>query len=84
MTFEDYLSESSDPSAGSADECINLIDKAAQLFKSGVEGILLGNDLNTVKKTLIHNKLMQLKAIDSTESALEHKYHWIVPCIAKL
>jgi hypothetical protein len=84
VTFEDYLSESSDPPAGSADECINLIDKAAQLFKSGVEGILLGNDLNTVKKTLIHNKLMQLKAIDSTESALEHIYHWIVPCIAKL
>jgi hypothetical protein len=87
VTFEEYSREATHASSGSEEECLSLIDKASLVYRNGLEGILIGNDLNAVKKTVINNKLMELKHEPSSSSQssirFQHKYHWIVPCLAK-
>lgn len=86
ITFADYLRDAGACVSVPDDECLGLIDKGLglQARKSGPEGVVLGSDINAVKKTVIHNKLMKLKIDNLTDGTrLIHKYHWIVPCIVK-
>jgi hypothetical protein len=61
-----------------ADEALGWIDRLTELIGSP-EGIILGTDMSLVKKTVLNNKLMLLKMTEKAK--LDHKYHWIVPCI---
>jgi hypothetical protein len=87
VTFEEYSREATHAASGADDECLSFIDKASLVYKNGLEGLLIGTDLNAVKKTVINNKLMELKHDPSSSSQssirFQHKYHWIVPCLAK-
>jgi hypothetical protein len=61
-----------------ADEALGWIDRLTELIGTA-EGIILGTDMSLVKKTVLNNKLMLLKMTEKAK--LDHKYHWIVPCI---
>ena len=68
-----------DPSTGiGADESLGWVDRLNELVEGPV-GILLGTDISLVKKTVLNNKLMLLKMTEKAK--LNHKYHWIVPCV---
>lgn len=67
-------------SPSTSDECLQWLERGAELFGASIESPLLGSDVSLVKKTVLNNKLMSLKNAEKS-AHLELKYHPIVPCI---
>jgi hypothetical protein len=61
-----------------ADECLGWVDRVSQVHRDA-RGIILGSDISAVKRTVLNNKLMLIKARQDGRLAL--KYHTVIPCI---
>ena len=80
VSLDEFLARlSQEVTDTSADECMAWIDRLPQLITKVRGGIVLGSDLAVVKKTVLNNKLMLMKARKDGRLAL--KYHWIMPCV---